>query len=144
VANLITEYGLHWEADKVEWGRGAANPREILGVEANRLRSPETDFAPRAAIYVLQTERFEVVHIGQAGKGKRTSLGPLLGEHRRDELAHRWTLFSWFGVASGVGTVSKTLALHQMEAMLIATADPRLKLRQGRWHGALEFVQHSR
>lgn len=141
MAGLIAEYGLHWERDKVDWGRGRGRKRRVVGVPAKNLRDPEVDFAGRAAIYVLHTEDFEIVYIGQAGAGKGTNLGKRLADHRRDHLAHRWTRFSWFSIAPGAGTPGKVTVLNQLEAVLIATAEPRLNRRGGNWHGAKQFLQ---
>ena len=124
----------------MRWGGGRGVRRQILGVPSGRTREEPVDFSDRAAIYVLFTE-FELVYIGQAGRGKDSNLGSRLAQHQRDHLAERWDRFSWFAIEGGRGTLGRVTVLNQLEAVLIASAEPRLNRSAGNWHGAEQYRQ---
>ena len=80
------------------------------------------------------------MYVGQAGGRADQCLFQRLKQHRADHLAERWKLFSWFGTrgvsGNGLSEVdeinpSLTVALNQIEAVLIATTEPPLNLQRG-------------
>ncbi len=92
---LIQNYGLFWRRDAVFWGR-AKRPGHLKGFHAKRAKP--VDFRDQQGVYVLYDENYRLVYVGQAGGKNRHRLFDRLRQHRGDQLAGRWTKFSWFGV----------------------------------------------
>src|SRR4051794_18837468 len=129
--NLIRNYGIHWNRDRVLWG-APGQPGKLLGIPARQRRAEPTDFREQSGVYVLY-DSFRIVYVGQSGVGDQALL-IRLKQHLRDHLAARWTTFSWFGIFP-VNEVSRTIAkragthpsletsLNHIEAVLIAASE---------------------
>jgi hypothetical protein len=141
---LIHNYGLHWTRSKVVWGKPHSQGH-LKGIRAgNRTGSP-IDFREQQGVYVLYDGNFRPVYVGQAGASENKRLFNRLKEHRKDKLADRWELFSWFGIrrvlpkgkklSSPVTrfTVAPRIILDQIEAVLISATEPPLNLQGGRF-----------
>jgi len=146
---IIQAYGLFWRLEDVFWGAGG-QAGKLLGVPKGARSSEPMDFRTQAGIYVLYSGH-EMVYVGQAGSGK-AMLFNRLKAHRKDQLAGRWNKFSWFGLrrvlASGkLGPVNKKakssfdMALDQIEAVMIASAEPALNRQGGRFGRGRQFLQ---
>jgi hypothetical protein len=155
---IVQNYGLFWERETVTWGtpggkgKGKGHLRGYLKAE-----SASVDFRDQRGIYILyegqSIAQQRVVYIGQAGAGAKT-LFNRLSDHRKDHLWNRWQRFSWFGLLdvgkgnvlthadkSGVGHLGVSVALNQIEGILIALLEP-LQNKQGpKWAGANEYFQ---
>lgn len=150
---LIKNYGLFWRADRVFWGKpGVAG--HLLGVEAKNLTSEPVDFRDQQGVYVLYDAAFHMVYVGQAGANDQQRLFDRLKQHSRDQLAERWSRFSWFGIRSVNNTgelraessaTSSTIgeALNHMEAILISAAEPAHNRQGGRFgDGVEQYLQY--
>lgn len=143
---LIQNYGLFWRREWVHWGLQGGSAGHLKGIPAAAKRSEPTDFRDQQGIYALYDENFQLVYIGQAGGRAEQRLFSRLRQHRADQLADRWSRFSWFGIrrvlktstlsieAIGAHTDTGTV-LNQIEAVLIAVAEP-VQNRQGGKFGA--------
>jgi hypothetical protein len=148
--SLIHAYGLFWKEDDVHWGKGSQRG-QLLGVPAAGRSQEPVDFRGQAGIYVLYAD-YDLVYVGQAGSGRARLFARLRG-HRRDHLANRWNRFSWFGTRRVLtqGRLAKattrhhpTLSsvLHQLEAVLIAAAEPPLNRKGGNFgSNAARYLQ---
>jgi hypothetical protein len=149
---LIHNYGLFWELADVFWGRPKVEGH-LKGVLADSLRSPPVNFREQQGIYVLYDENFRLVYVGQTGAGNRR-LFARIGDHTSDNLAKRWSRFSWFGTrwVKGNGELAKEVArfnppiasvLDHIEAILITAAEPVHNRQGGRFgkevHQYLQF-----
>lgn len=149
---MIQSYGVHWRADRVNWGkRGKNNQGTLLGAASKSARAVPVDFREQRGIYALYAE-YELVYVGQTGAGN-DRLFKRLKAHRFDHLSERWDRFSWFGTqwvtkrhqlsmdtATVHGTVEATLNI--MEAVAIAISEPRLNLQRGRWSDSTKYFQY--
>lgn len=91
--------------------------------------------------------------MGQAGANEYSDLFDRLRDHRQDQLAARWTRFSWFGIrrvlstgdlatkADGAHTTNGAV-LNHLEAILIAAAEPPLNRQGGKFGGVQQFLQY--
>jgi hypothetical protein len=143
---LITNYGLFWRVDSVFWGK-PNNLGTLLGVLAAARTSEAVDFRDQSGIYALYGD-YELVYVGQTG-GKGQKLMSRLIQHRKDDLAGRWNIFSWFGTRSvlesnglkaekkGASTTHQH-SLNHLEAVLIHVAEPRLNRQGGKWGKGVE------
>ena len=150
---LIKNYGLFWRRDAIYWGRGS-NSGHLLGVPANKRTGKPINFREQQGVYILYDETFQVVYVGQAGAGIKQRLLQRLGHHRVDQLADRWTKFSWFGVRSvnrtgdlraeaAAAHPSTTSILNHIEAILIVAAEPRHNRQGGKFgKGVIQYLQH--
>ena len=138
---LVRSIGLFWREDSVYWGAGY-QAGKLLGVPYNATTSIPIDFREQIGIYALYAE-YDLVYVGQAGVGHQTMFSRLK-QHRKDDLAGRWTRFSWFGVLRVLNSgklSNKTGALHpglahvlnHVEAILIHTAEPHMNGQGGRF-----------
>ncbi|MCY4488199.1 MAG: GIY-YIG nuclease family protein [Deltaproteobacteria bacterium] len=151
---LIRAYGLHWKRDDVFWGK-QKNPGRLLGKAQKR--KADVDFRDQRGIYALYDDRYNLVYVGQAGKATRETPKPKmlfdrLKDHRSDNLAERWTIFSWFGtrgvqddnslspLRDEIGSNPQTVLDH-MEGLILATADPPKNLRGPNFGGAVRYEQ---
>jgi len=149
---MIRCYGVHWHADRVNWGKkGPHNQGTLLGAASKSARAVPVDFRKQRGIYALYAD-YELVYVGQTGAGN-DRLFKRLKAHRFDHLSERWNRFSWFGTqwvtkrhelsidTAGVHeTVEATL--NVMEAVAIAVAEPRLNLQRGRWSDTKKYFQY--
>ncbi|MGI4748228.1 MAG: GIY-YIG nuclease family protein [Janthinobacterium lividum] len=155
---LLHNYGLFWLRSDTHWGQqgNSKNPGHLKGVPAKNVTSKPVDFADQQGIYALYDDAFELVYIGQAGANDQQRLLGRLRNHRSDQLADRWTRFSWFGVRM-VNPKSRELraervaahpnvtdVLNHMEAVLIAVAEPRKNLQGGRFGEKVEQFRQYR
>jgi len=141
MAGIIRSYGLFWSADNIFWGKGT-QPGALLGVPARAKTSHPIDFRYQVGIYILY-EGHHMIYVGQAGSKKQRLFGRLK-RHRKDMLASRWDHFSWFGLQyvmqNGILSTKKEKSggsvssiLNQIEAVLIAGAEPNLNKQGGRF-----------
>ena len=150
---LIRNYGLYWKKDDVFWGK-QKNSGCLYGKKVGRsAKQPTVNFRDQVGFYALYNEQFQLVYFGQAGRGKRHTLFDRLKQHLNDHLAERWSLFSWFGtrIVKRNGTLSTQAAniagsqevfLDQVEAIMIAVAEPPNNLQGGRFGRAEKYIQH--
>jgi hypothetical protein len=140
LSEIIRSYGLFWKADQVFWNSSSKNA--ALLCHPARAKSRVVNIKDQVGIYVLY-EGHQIVYVGQVGAGN-SKLFSRLKRHRADHLAGRWDTFSWFGLrkilASGElsteslrTTSSKRVSLNQVEAVMIASAEPRLNKQGGRF-----------
>ena len=127
---MIRSYGVHWRADRVNWGKQGPNNRgTLLGAASKSARAISVDFRRQRGIYALYAD-YELVYVGQTGSGS-DRLFKRLKAHRFDHLSERWNRFSWFGtqwVTQQHKLSMDTAALHEaveaglniMEAVSIA------------------------
>jgi hypothetical protein len=151
---VIKSYGVHWRADRVNWGKqGPKNQGTLLGAASKSSRAVPVDFRKQRGIYALYAD-YELVYVGQTGAGK-DRLFKRLKSHRFDHLSERWNRFSWFATqwvtkqhklsidtAQLTGSVESTLNL--LEAVSIAISEPRLNLQRGRWADATKYFQYEK
>lgn len=135
---LIRNYGLFWRRNIIgeEWPRSG----ELLGVGVRKKRQKTVDFSTQRGIYALYDDNFQLIYVGQAGKGKRR-LYQRLRTHTRNNLSERWSRFSWFGVlpvsapeetgqpprlieGDDAITVTQLDVLNHIEAVLIMAGEP--------------------
>jgi hypothetical protein len=143
---LIQNYGLFWRRDEVHWGK-QKNNGHLKGKHAKRARP--VNFRDQQGVYVLYDENYRIVYVGQAGGKNNQRLLGRLRQHRSDQLAGRWTKFSWFGV-QGVDHRSYTLngeppaapsvadVLNHIEAILIVAGEPPLNRQGGKFGSKVE------
>ncbi len=151
---LIKNYGLFWRLDQVFWGwQGVAG--HLNGVEAKNRSAAAVDFREQQGVYVLYDQSFKMVYVGQAGANDNQRLFDRLKQHTRDQLAERWSRFSWFGVRAvnqnGKLRVENMAAhaemgdvLNHIEGILIAAAEPPHNRQGGRFGDAVEQYLHER
>jgi hypothetical protein len=147
---LFTTMGLYWREDWVFWGR-PRNAGQLLGVPANNVTAPPTEFRDQMGVYVLYAE-YSLVYVGQTGSGNQR-LFARLKQHRKDDLAGRWNRFSWFGIrrvkknnelSPDVGAVHPPLktVLDQIEGLFIHAAEPPLNGQGGRLRASVKrYIQ---
>lgn len=149
MAEIIETYGLFWDATNVAWDIGG-NKRAIWGTPAWQKRAEPVNFATQVGIYVLFSGH-KMIYVGQVGSGRATLFGRLR-RHRHDHLSGRWDRFSWFGLRAvkdngTLGTIRKikrsqhSAILNQMEAVLVAAAEPVLNKQGGRFGRRRRYVQ---
>lgn len=148
---LIRNYGLFWRLDRVFWGR----PNKTGHLCGYSVSSQQriADFREQIGVYALYDSAFKVVYIGQAGANDKHHIFSRLKEHRNDQMAERWSRFSWFGLRSvnkdcSLRKVSQakhpTLGdvLNHMEAVLLAVSEPPHNRQGGRFGDKVEqFLQ---
>jgi hypothetical protein len=145
---LINNYGLFWRGDQIFWGwQGVAG--HLKGVEAKSTTSKPVDFREQQGVYALYDSSFRMLYVGQAGANDQQRLFDRLKQHTRDQLAERWSRFSWFGVrpvnTTGALRAEKTAAhpslgdvLNHIEAILIAAGEPPHNRQGGRFGDDVE------
>jgi hypothetical protein len=149
---LIRNYGLFWRRDNVHWGAGK-NAGHLKGRRANEKSAGEVDFREQQGVYVLYDDSFRIVYIGQSG-AKNDRLFSRIKRHTWDQLAARWTKFSWFGIREvdyDKNELMKELVefktninglLNHIEAILITAAEPPHNRQGGRFGADVEqFLQ---
>ena len=67
---LIQNYGLYWRRDRVEWGQQGRVRGALWGKERGGKKKLPVDFRAQKGIYALYDDSFNLVYVGQAGKGK--------------------------------------------------------------------------
>jgi hypothetical protein len=145
---LIKNYGLFWKLDDVFFGRPNVFGH-LKGIKARNLTAEPVDFRDQQGVYALYDNSFKLVYVGQAGANDQQRLFDRLKQHSRDQLADRWTKFSWFGIRSvnsnGHLRVEKKAAhpsvgdvLNHIEAVLISVAEPAHNRQAGRFGDEVE------
>lgn len=139
---LIRNYGLFWRRDTIFWGRPKL-AGHLKGYHAKRAKP--VDFRDQQGVYVLFDDNYKMVYVGQAGGKNKQRLFDRLRQHRTDQLANRWTRFSWFGIqavdgrsstlsgATSVQNTSTTSILNHIEAILIVAGEPPLNRQGGKF-----------
>jgi hypothetical protein len=153
---LVRNYGLFWKRRDIWWGSpGVEGHLKGFPASAAERNADLVDFSKQQGVYALYDENFGLVYVGQAGGGDTYRLIDRLRNHRQDQLADRWSMFSWFGVIP-VTTVEKRLrvesqaktskiadVLNHIEAILLAVAEPPHNRQGGRFGDAVEqYRQH--
>jgi len=145
----MKNYGLMWRRDSVFWGAGS-NKGLLEGRRSGRI----INFRDQIGVYVLYDEGRRPIYVGQAGQGN-ARLFKRLRTHQRDNLAHRWNYFSWFGLLSVnksgklsghddkskrvTGTIKSTL--NEVEGVLIAAMEPAFNKQGARFRGIHRYRQ---
>jgi len=148
---LIQNYGLFWRIDRVWWG----HPNYTGHLRGYSVRSQKriADFREQVGLYVLYDSSFKMIYLGQAGANDQHYLFSRLKEHKNDQLAERWSRFSWFGIRAvnkdcklgktpyarhpSLGDV-----LNHMEAVLLTAVEPPHNRQGGRFGNKVEqFLQ---
>ena len=126
--NLITNFGLFWDLNEVEWSTAKRGGTRMLGRSGKRT----ADFYDMPGVYVLYG-KFGVYYAGVSGKGKiggKSGIGYRVRKH--SELKKReFDKFSWFGfseVAKGNDGV-------------LAVVHPPKKSKQIRWKSAIQDIE---
>jgi hypothetical protein len=146
---MIKSYGLHWNVQKVFWGRPNVSGT-LLGAASRTKKAKPVDFRMQRGVYALYAD-YELVYVGQTGSGT-DRLFSRLKMHRNDHLSERWNRFSWFGtqwvtrshqLSTDTAQVHTAVdaALNTLEAISIAISEPRLNLQRGRWSEATQYYQ---
>ncbi len=154
-------FGTFWRRDLIEWGEEGRNSFDIYGWRPSYKHwhkvsdEHHIEVNSQVGIYALHQSDRTIVYIGQAGRGEHSRLGNRLWQHTRNENADRWTHFSWFGLnapskeaeeaeeANGADLPEKTIALNELEALLITMVEPKLNKRGGDWGDATRYLQYS-
>ena len=133
----VPAFGLYWEKEKVNWGRGSSG---ILGRQA--VGSNAVDFSEQRGVYLLHKER-SIVYVGRT----TDTLRRRLDWHNKDSKAPRWNRFSWFGfrdVNDDTGEleglpseVNTPHLLTILESVLIEALEPPVNGRRGDYMGIL-------
>ncbi|HEV2603664.1 MAG TPA: GIY-YIG nuclease family protein [Microvirga sp.] len=138
---LIKNYGLFWERKVVDWSRRRG---PLLGLGVRKKRQDPVDFTYQRGIYCLYDDNFRLIYVGQAGGRDDSERGIYrrMWSHTRNDLAQRWTRFSWFGIrepderANGKqyrelleyrapeGPLRAGQILDQFESVMILAAEP--------------------
>ena len=136
---IVPAYGLYWERDKVNWGKGS---KGILGRQTPD--SNEVDFSEQHGVYLLHNDR-SVIYVGRT----TGSLRGRLNSHRQGKKSPRWNRFSWFGLCdvndndkdgklkpppSQIDTQDLVVAL---ESVLIEALEPPVNGQRGDDMGSL-------
>lgn len=108
---LIRNYGLFWRREWVWWGH-PRNAGHLKGVRPTAVTAEPVDFRRQQGVYVLYDSNFRVIYVGQAGANDKWRLFDRLKQHTEDQLADRWSRFSWFGVRD----VNQNGSLHAENA----------------------------
>ena len=157
---LIHSYGLFWERGKVDWGAGR-RAGHLRGLRVTARKEPHVDFRNQKGIYALYDHDFNLVYVGQAGRGQKGQEGnrtllDRLRQHNDGPMRARWTYFSWFGTLKRIpggsqgkdrfqeekqGRVDIATTLDELEGILIMAADPLLNRQGGKFKKADEYKQ---
>lgn len=142
---LIRTYGEFWNPDVVKWD----NTWRLLGKRRSDFTGPSINIYEERGVYVLYKD-YQPVYVGKADK---QSIGYRIQLHRQSRRkGPRWDRFSWFGIR-GLRTNGKLRAISAafhpkkdeliatLEALLIATIDPRLNSRREKFKNATPLYQ---
>lgn len=148
---LIQNYGLFWQEERINWGAGKR--KGSLPGYWRGGKWCEVEFRYQKGVYVLYDSNYRIVYVGQAGR-KNQCLFDRLKQHRKDALAERWSMFSWFGTRPVVEvdddkyalgdqqlTTDIPSVLNHIEAILIASCEPPLNRQGGRFGNAEQYLQ---
>lgn len=90
---IVKNIGYMWHRKYVNW-----NKSHLIGYSESG--DEEMDFRYQAGIYVLYGKDYEIIYIGQAGKGENSGLFKRIKDHTQDEMFCMWERFSWYGFYS--------------------------------------------
>ncbi len=146
---MIRSFGLHWEIEKVFWGR-RNNSGSLRGAASGSVGAVPVEFREQRGIYALYAD-YDLVYVGQTGSGNNRLLNRLRS-HRGDHLGARWNRVSWFGtqwvtkkhqLSADTSATHKKIAtvLNMLEAVAIAISEPRLNLQRGHWGQGKQYFQ---
>lgn len=133
----VHAFGLYWEKDKVNWGKGGA----LQGRQP--YADDVVDFSNQQGVYLLYRER-SIIYVGRT-KGSPYLYGRLRS-HVRDAKGPRWDRFSWFGfravnergeLADLPDEVNMGNLITILEATLIETLEPPINGQRGELMGLL-------
>lgn len=140
---MIENYGLFWKRRGVYFGeQGPNRPTQLFGEISVNREKHIVDLSEQIGIYCLYDQNFSLLYAGKAGGGKGTIL-KRLRDHIGDNLAERWSIFSWFGLKPVLekdgeyvlGDVNRedwdeSSLISSLEGVLLLGAEPPLN-RQG-------------
>jgi hypothetical protein len=152
--SLIQNYGLFWHRDRVAWSKRRSKSKavkrgEFLVGQRSRIK---VDFNKQIGIYVLYDGDRRPIYMGQISKGD-TPLFSRLQQHTKDDLAERWSYFSWFGFRwvtkkkqlskSKLKKISGSLAtvLNEFEGVMIAATEPPSNRQGARFKEIPKYTQ---
>ena len=152
---MIKNYGLFWERNGVFFGElGRGNPASLLGETVEKRKKVVVNFSRQVGIYCLYDANFSLLYVGKAGDGNSTILSRLRN-HTGNDLAERWTRFSWFGLRpvekkgqdhalgeTDIKSWTPSLMLRALEGVLILGAEPSLNRQGANFSGARKYKQH--
>ena len=152
--NMITHYGLFWSERSVFWGRqrkrgellGRIKPDlDRRGASTKEERENAENFRDYVGIYCLYAGG-ELLYVGEAGLGTRSTLFKRLRDHRKGPMSGRWDKFSWFGCKrleeqEESPKITHLDALAQLEAILISITNPRFNKQSGTFANAVQVFQ---
>jgi hypothetical protein len=146
---MISHYGLFWSERDVFWGR-PQSPGELRGrvrplldrrgAPTKTQRLATKDYRNFVGLYCLYGDQ-QLLYIGEAGLGTKSTLFSRLKQHRTGPLSGRWDTFSWFGRESVKGQASVAQSIGQLEAIAIAIINPGLNKQSGTFGGAKQVFQ---
>ncbi len=118
--SLIEVYGLKWDRAKAQTPNGGfvmlgKRTDAKMGKKAKKGNPEESDSANlslSSGIYLLYDDNDKLVYVGKAESG---GLANRLNEHTRDDLANRWTKFSWFAVLKKLKREDRELSSKRAE-----------------------------
>lgn len=153
---IIANMGLFWHRDKVLWrGNISIGPKCLEGVRASAKTAGVVNFWKQVGIYALYDADYHLIYVGQVGLGdKKSCIGCRLNQHRKDYLAGRWDMFSWFGFCKvrqnrELGTkflkakATWSDVADVLEGVLIEVAEPPQNSQSGRFGpGVHRYLQY--
>jgi len=151
---LIKNYGLFWKRAGVFFGeRGPNSPARLFGDVTRNRETVRVNLSEQTGIYCLYDDNFSLLYAGKAGGGRNNILRRLR-DHIGDDLAERWSIFSWFGLRPVVeengryllGTVecaewNESSLMASLEGVLILGAEPSLNRQGARFSETYKFRQ---
>lgn len=162
----ITAYGrfFSWEDSIYYPKHDKKSEDEFIRILGHKLKNrlgyraptsdPDDEFTRSSGIYLLHDENREIVYVGQA-----VNLAARLTAHTGDHLRGRWQSYSWFATTpstkpydcepiatdniddGGDQSLSGTLSLDLIEAILRTAIEPKLNLQGGRWGSVPIYAQ---
>ena len=153
--NMITHYGLFWSERSVFWGRqkksgellGRSKPKTgRRGASTKEQREEkQREYRDFVGIYCLYGGG-ELLYVGEAGLGTKSTLFKRLKDHRKGPMSGRWDKFSWFGCErleerEEGPRITHVAALAQLEAILISITNPRFNKQSGTFANAVQVFQ---
>ncbi len=148
---MITHYGLFWSERDVFWGR-PNDQGQLLGrcrIGLGRRGAPTLeerntaeDYRDYVGLYCLYGQG-QLIYVGEAGLGTKSTIFSRLKQHRKGALAGRWDKFSWFGRVSCDGQGDVLTGLKQIEAIAIAIINPGFNRQSGTFADAQQVFQQA-
>jgi hypothetical protein len=142
--SLIRTFGEFWDPELVR-----LTGRRLMGRKEKSRKDKSINVYEERGVYVLYKD-FEPVYVGKADG---ESIGSRIQKHRKSQRkGPRWNQFSWFGIRGlrkNGGLLALNNAFHPtkdqliatLEALLIATIDPRLNARKEKFKNAVRLAQ---